>query len=163
MTIPVNKKLVDLFDLPLDESKNTETIIDLIPPEISTSTLETIEKIEQALPLVHGLESSDRELDEIAELAINSYRDLQDLGMQVDSRYSSDVLAVSATMLGHALTAKTAKITKKLKTIELQLKKAQLDQKINKEERGTAAIPLGEGRALDRNELLKMHIQKKQD
>jgi hypothetical protein len=59
-------------------------------------------------------------------------------------------------MLGHALTAKTAKINKKLKMIELQLKKAQLDQKSTREEESKSVIPLGQGQALDRNELLKM-------
>jgi hypothetical protein len=31
-------------------------------------------------------------------------------------------------MLGHALTAKTAKLNKKLKMVELQMKKVKLDQ-----------------------------------
>jgi vancomycin resistance protein YoaR len=74
-----------------------------------------------------------------------------DLGMQVDSRYASEIFAVASQMLGHAITAKTAKMNKKLKMIDLQLKKARLDQV----EAGGTALPNAEGRVLDRNELLK--------
>lgn len=86
-----------------------------------------------------------------------------DLGMQVDSRYSSEIFNVAGTMLGHAITAKTAKINKKLKMIELQLKKAQLDQKLAAKEEEVSATPLGEGKSLDRNELLKILAEKSQD
>jgi hypothetical protein len=59
-------------------------------------------------------------------------------------------------MLGHAITAKTAKINKKLKMLDLQLKKAQLDQKTAEKTEEIESTPLGEGKVLDRNELLKM-------
>jgi hypothetical protein len=35
--------------------------------------------------------------------------------MQVDSRFSSEIFSVASNMLGHAITAKTAKMNKKLK------------------------------------------------
>jgi hypothetical protein len=65
-------------------------------------------------------------------------------------------------MLGHAITAKTAKINKKLKMIDLQLKKAQLDSKLSTKEQEVQNIPLGEGQSLDRNELLKILNGKKE-
>jgi hypothetical protein len=95
-------------------------------------------------------------MDSLATLAQDSYKDLMDLGMQVDSRYASEIFNVAGTMLGHAITAKTAKLNKKLKMIDLQLKKAQLDQKEASREKEIEATPVGEGRSLDRNELLKM-------
>lgn len=101
-------------------------------------------------------------MDELASLAQESYKDLMDLGMQVDSRYSSEIFNVAGTMLGHAITAKTAKINKKLKTIDLQLKKAALDQKMQSKEKEIENTPLGEGKVLDRNELLKALISKNQ-
>jgi hypothetical protein len=64
-------------------------------------------------------------------------------------------------MLNHAITAKTAKMTKKLKMIELQLKKAQLDHKMSEKTEELEATPLGEGQSLDRNELLKILSAKK--
>lgn len=95
-------------------------------------------------------------MDQLADLAKASYKDLMDLGMQVDSRYSSEIFGVASNMLGHAITAKTAKMNKKLKMIELQLKKATLDQKAIAKDSEIEATPLGEGKALSRNELLKI-------
>lgn len=115
-----------------------------------------LEKIEAALPLVRGLEEADAELDELAELATTSFKDLQDLGFQVESRFSSEIFSAAGTMLGHAITARTAKINKKLKMLDLQLKKAQLDARNAAKNEELESTPLGEGQELDRNELLKM-------
>lgn len=130
--------------------------------EVSENTLSVLDKINNSLVEVKGLEASDAELDELTNLAVNSYKDLQDLGMQVDSRFSAEIFGVAGTMLGHAITAKTAKINKKLKMIDLQLKKAQLDSKLQTKEQEIQNIPLGEGQSLDRNELLKILNGKKE-
>ena len=105
---------------------------------------------------IRGLEASDAELDVLAQMAVDSFKDLSDLGMQVDSRFSSEIFSVASNMLGHAITAKTAKLNKKLKMIDLQLKKASLDQKLAGKAEEIENTPVGEGKALDRNELLKM-------
>ena len=150
----MTKKLAALFDLPDDSVAELPTL-----PEntevITAEALSNLEKIEASLPQVRGLEATDQQLDELRSLALNSYRDLTDLGMQVDSRYSAEILAVGASMMGHAITATTAKINKKLKTIELQLKKATLDNK-QKDSTEVTNTPIGEAQLLDRNELLKM-------
>ena len=83
--------------------------------------------------------------------------------MQVDSRFSAEIFGIASNMLGHAITAKTAKINKKLKMIELQLKKANLDQKTANKSEEIESTPLGEGKELDRNELLKILTAKKND
>jgi hypothetical protein len=89
-------------------------------------------------------------------MAIASYRDLMDLGMQVESRFSSEIFNSASSMLGHAITSRTAKINKKLKQLDLMLKKAQLDQKLTSKTEEVNNTPLGEGQSFDRNELLKM-------
>ena len=154
----MTKKLEELFNLASAEEPELE-----LPPdtqEVTETALNNLEKIENALPQVRGLESADVEMDELANLAQNSYKDLMDLGMQVDSRFSSEIFGVAGTMLGHAITAKTAKVQKKLKMIELQLKKAALDSKNADKEKEVENIPLGEGKALDRNEILKALLNK---
>lgn len=114
----------------------------------------TIDKIDEALPAVRGLEASDKEMDDLATKAQETFDDLMDLGMQVDSRYSAEIFAVAGTMLGHALTAKTAKLNKKLKMVDLQLKKMKIDQdqasKTDDEPMETA-----HGQVLSRNDLLE--------
>ena len=160
----MTKKLSELFELP-EDSELTDN--DLLEPvldrsqEITQTALTNLEKIEAALPQVRGLEAADSELDELAELATNSFKDLQELGMQVESRFSSEIFSAAGTMLGHAITAKTAKINKKLKQLDLQLKKAALDQKQQTKTEEVENTPLGEGKALDRNELLKLYTKDK--
>ena len=156
----MTKKLEELFELPQDDIDSLANPTPSNAQEITTDALDTLSKIEQALPQVRGLEAADDEMDALAEMATSSYKDLIDLGMQVDSRYASEIFNVAGTMLGHAITAKTAKLNKKLKMIDLQLKKAQLDQKESSKDKEIEATPLGEGRSLDRNELLKMLAQK---
>lgn len=156
----MTKKLSELFELPEDEpvvQESVQQVIESFTPE----TYDNLEKIENALPMVRGLEASDTEMDELANLATSSYKDLMDLGMQVDSRFASEIFNSAGTMLGHAITAKTAKLNKKLKMIDLQLKKAQLDQKIASTTKEIEATPVGEGSLLDRNEILKAILANK--
>ena len=126
-----------------------------VPAETMLAIDERIDKIDAALPSVRGLESTDREMDELADLAKASYSDLMDLGMQVDSRFASEIFGVASNMLGHAITAKTAKLDKKLKMIDLQLKKARLDQQTSDD----PATPQAQGMVLNRNELLDRIMQ----
>ena len=157
----MTKKLEELFELPPKEKEINQDFMEKVEIEAVTQEAYTnLEKIENALPQVRGLESSDIEMDELTNLAKDSYKDLMDLGMQVDSRFSAEIFGVAGTMLGHAITAKTAKINKKLKMIELQLKKAALDQKQQQKDEQIEATPVGEGKALDRNELLKTLLNK---
>lgn len=161
----MTKKLQELLELPNDFDKEiNESNIEKAEADLITKdAYSSLEKIESALPQVKGLESADREMDELAELAVSSYKDLQELGMQVDSRFSAEIFNVAGTMLGHAITAKTAKLNKKLKMIELQLKKATLDQKAQSKDQELDNIPVGEGKALDRNELLRMLTENSKD
>lgn len=161
----MTKKLEELFEMATSESPDNDLVIPLPEQtaEVTETAIETLDKIEQALPIVRGLEEADEELDKLAEMATSSFKDLQDLGMQVDSRYSSEIFSAAGTMLGHAITAKTAKINKKLKMLDLQLKKVALDQKKSSKEEVLENTPVGEGKALDRNELLKMLTGKTDD
>lgn len=155
MPLATNKNLEDLFDIAApdkDDSANTETTVaEPSPQEITPHTLAELDKIEAALPQVRGLEASDAEMDDLANRARESFDDLMNLGMQVDSRYASEIFAVAGTMLGHAITAKTAKLNKKLRMIDLQLKKARLDS--DRDDKPQVAT--GQGRILDRNDLLR--------
>ena len=152
----MTKKLEELFELPKNNDRGITIALPENMEEITIDTAEALDKIEAALPQVRGLEASDTEMDELARLATDSYKDLMDLGMQVDSRFASEIFNSASSFLGHAITSKTAKINKKLKMLDLQLKKAQLDQKTAGKEEEINATPLGEGKTLDRNELLKM-------
>ena len=94
------------------------------------SKLEEFDKIASALPRVKGLgDVSDAELDALAAKAEQAYDDLMDLGMQVEARYGARMFEVAAQMMNAAIVAKTNKIDKKLKMVDLQLKKLAIDKK----------------------------------
>lgn len=159
------KKLDELFNLPASVEEEPEEEGNIIlelskEPVIDDQTLMNIEKIEKALPMVTGLEASDDEMDELAKIAVEGYRDISDLAMQVDGRYSSELFSAASNLLGHAITAKTNKMQKKLKMIELQLKKMALDQKASMKEKEIENIPAGEAKTFDRNDLLRVFAVK---
>ncbi len=155
----MTKKLEDLLDLPdskemikKEQKKEKKEVV-----EQQNDTLRDIaefDKISSALPAVKGLgEMADKELNEVADKAMEAYEDLMDLGMNVDSRYSGRVFEVAGGMLKTSLDAKVAKLDKKLKMVELQLKKEKMD-KDNSEVDGN--IVQGEGAIItDRNSLLE--------
>jgi len=153
----MTKRLEELFQfdqLETTEEPNTP-VLTVEQTRAAIATIDTnIDKIDLALPAVRDLDASDRELDDLADLAKQSYQDLSDLGMNVDSRFAAELFAVAGTMLGHALTAKTTKLNKKLKMIDLQLKKARLDQQAPE----TEQLPTAEGQILSRNDLLERLI-----
>lgn len=160
----MTKKLEEIFGFNELETEESTPADDApkTTEETKTAIVEidaTIDKIDQALPAIRDLDASDKELDEIAEMAKESYQNLSDLGFNVDSRYASELFAVASTMLGHALTAKTTKLNKKLKMLDLQMKKLKLDQDAAKN--APEDPPVGEGRVLNtmnRNELLERLI-----
>jgi hypothetical protein len=152
----MTRKLESLFDFPpTDESVQDEPALTTAETRAAIVEIDnTIDKIDAALPAIRDLDASDRELDDIAEMAKESYQNLSDLGFNVDSRYASELFAVASTMLGHALTAKTTKLNKKLKMLDLQMKKLKLDQDAAKNA-PEDAMETAHGQVLNRNDLLE--------
>jgi hypothetical protein len=152
----MTRKLESLFDFPpADESAQEEPALTTAETRAAIVEIDnTIDKIDAALPAIRNLDASDKELDDIADMAKESYQNLSDLGFNVDSRYASELFAVASTMLGHALTAKTTKLNKKLKMLDLQLKKLKLDQDAAKNAPDDA-METAHGQVLNRNDLLE--------
>ena len=117
--------------------------------EIVTA-LSAAEKVDHALTTVAGLNEHDSEMDEIAKEALESYMELKELGMNMADSHSGRIMEVAATMLKTALEARDAKVNRKLKTIDLQLKKLKMDKTHGKDD------PEGnDGMPFDRNALLE--------
>jgi hypothetical protein len=128
------KKLEELLNLPAskeiikqEEKKKAKEMKDQAQPFLRSA--DELDRISASLPPVKGLgDAADAEFDALAQRATDAYDDLMDLGMNVEARYSSRIFEVAGGMLKNAIDAKSAKIDKKLKMIELQLKKQKLDQ-----------------------------------
>lgn len=129
----MTRKLEDLLNLPeskkivkQEEKKEKKEIAER---EETLRDIAELDKISAALPQVKGLgELADKELNDVADKAMQAYEDLMDLGMNVEGRYAGRVFEVAGNMLRTNLDAKVAKLDKKLKMVELQLKKQKIDQ-----------------------------------
>lgn len=160
----MTKKLEEILNLPKftdEDSPTAEEAKAFIEEnrEMITQVDSAIDKLDVAMPGVRSLDAADDEMDELANIAKSRAEDMMDLGLNVDPRFAGVILQTASSMLGLAITAKTAKIDRKLRTLQLQMQKAKLDHQIAKDaakgEGGTAAPVEGKGIVLDRNELLK--------
>jgi hypothetical protein len=148
----MTKKLEELFNVEPTEVISPVNIS--TPPTIDLEAkLEEFDKIAAALPRVKGLgDMADSELDALAAKAEKAYDDLVDLGMNVEAKYGARMFEVAAQMMNAAIVAKTNKIDKKLKMVDLQLKKLAIDRKHG--EKGEEIE--GEGYVItDRNSILE--------
>ena len=160
----MTKKLEEILNLPESKKIIKQEEKEQRKAEVAAPFMRNIDefdKISAALPAVKGLgDAGDQELDELAQKAKDAYEDIMDLGMNVEARYSGRLFEVAASMLGHAIQAKTAKLDKKLKMIDLQLKKQKLDNDAINSDEGINIS--GDGVIItDRNSLLEKLKQMK--
>lgn len=138
----MTKKLEEVFGFaPIDEAN---TLLDTqeaeVPREIQEeldtahATIDMANRVDIALPTVTDMASAERELDGLANKAQEHSERLMDLGFNVDDRNAGKIFEVAAQLLKTAVDAKTAKIDKKLKMVELQLRKARMDSDKGKDE-----------------------------
>jgi hypothetical protein len=128
----MSRKIEEIFDLPPATAEEEidspihedETGFDLYKLQ---STLADADKIDAALPQVRDMETHDKDMDNYAAKAMEAFKTLMDLGANVDDRNAAAVFDVAGKMMTNAIAAKTAKMDKKLKMIELQMRKAKLD------------------------------------
>lgn len=135
----MTKKLEDFFNLesteePVQEEIKTAEVVPFTSLEVVKDQLTVANRINEALPQVRGLETEDRDLDDYAKEAMDSYQKLMDLGFNVDDRNAGKIFEVASTMMNNAITAKTTKLDKKLKMVELQLRLARLQKDLGKDD-----------------------------
>jgi hypothetical protein len=155
----MTKKLEEIFNLDEAEKKSKKVAVSK-PEEVKSidDTYRAVEAMTRDLPAIKELENLDEaELDHLAKKAEEAYDNLMDLGMNVEVRYSSRLFEVASSMMKNAIDAKTAKIDRKLKAVDLQLKKYKIDKDNNEDPN----VLNGDGYVItDRNELLKKLSQK---
>jgi molybdopterin converting factor small subunit len=157
----MTKRIEELLNL--DEASSSKKTMRPIDEELAAKaqeiksvedSLATISETTKNLPQIAELNDlDDRELDNLATKAEQAYDDLMDLGMNVEVRYAGRIFEVAGSMMKNAIDAKSAKIEKKLKAVDLQLKKYKLDKDSQDDPNN---VLNGEGYIItDRNELLK--------
>ena len=147
------KSLEEAFDLPSIDEIDDEIDQDSEVPSLEevSEALEHANDLEKQFSKISGFDRHDEEMDELADLAIQSHKDLQDLGMNVELRHAGEIFSSSSAMLKIAVDAKNLKVEKKLKLLKLQLDKMKIDLTFKGDDRTVE----GQAIKLDRNELLK--------
>ncbi len=143
----MTKKLEDFFNVDSVETDRSETpaedqqplpLAEIVPmPDTLTKIkdqLSVASRIDEALPQVKDIEAEDRDLDNYAKEAMENFQRLMDLGFNVDDRNAGKIFEVASTMMSNAITAKTTKLDKKLKMVELQLRLARLQKDLGKDD-----------------------------
>jgi hypothetical protein len=137
-------KLQQAFNLPGMEEVSPDTAQEI------EAALAQAKDLEQHFDQMDGYDQHDHEMDELAGLAIQAHKDLQDLGMNVEIKHAGEIFSSAGQMLKIAVDAKNLKVEKKLKLLRLQLDKMKIDRAHSPPDAvdGTAV-------SLDRNEILK--------
>ena len=121
------------------------------PAEVDvTKAITNAEKIDSALPKVDGVEKHDVDMEDIATKAIDSYEELMSLGMNVQDAHAGRIFETAGKMLQIAMDSKNAKVDKKLRMIDLQIRKLRIDAM-----EGTNSGDSDGGQVMDRNQLLQ--------
>jgi len=140
----MTKKLEETFNLPniseisqddIKDMQNNNFVDGTLPYPVFDKEKEALslaDKIDKALPAVKDINTSDEDMDRYADKAEKAFEDLMDLGFNVEDRNAGHIFASAQTMLKNAIEAKNSKSDRKLRAIELQLKKLRLDQNESK-------------------------------
>jgi hypothetical protein len=156
----MTKQLEEVFNLDsrseLVQEAN-DSLMELLHDDNIPDTVK--DKIDAALSQIRGL-TDDSEIDELIKTAKDSYKELMDAGNNMDPRFSGKLFECASTMLKNAIDLQIHKNDRKLRVVDMQIKKQRLD--MQKEAQTGNAMP-GQARVVDRNELLKQHKQPKTD
>lgn len=161
----MTKKLEEVFGfLPENEpgidsstTPDTEEVLPSAVQEqltIAQATIDMADRVDLALPTVSDMSTAERELDHLADTAQEQSERLMDLGFNVDDRNAGKIFEVAAQLLKTAVDAKTAKLEKKLRVVELQLRKARLDAD-GKKNPEISIIDAEDAVVSNRNDLIK--------
>lgn len=121
-----NSKLQKTFDLDnlenlVDVEETTQELINITDPKIQS--IQKIKDLKDAYNLLNIDKVHDDEMDKFSNDAKQYSEEIFQLGMDVEPRHSAEMFNASANMLKIAIDAKNAKIEKKVKFLELELKR----------------------------------------
>lgn len=181
------KKLNEVFDLPEDDDNeennddNNETSEEINNIEIRKneyglydyeSLSPVLSKADEISNEIKKTATSDTEFDELSRRSIEVFETLVDIGQNIEDRHVADIFDVASKMMTNSISAKTHKMERKLKALNLEIQNRKVDienrkleQRIQeRRERGDAAKPI-EGNSeqieINRDELIKKLLQQK--
>ena len=131
----MTKRLEEVFDFaePTVDASSLVEVTETDPTIVEEAEVVNIQaasdKIDTALTQVANLDEHEDDMNDIAKTAMDAYKDLWDISQNIHDAHVGKVLEVAQGMLKTALEAQEAKSSRKMKMVELQIKKARLDWK----------------------------------
>lgn len=154
---------LDLNDDGADESpltSNDEKLMQIFEEtDDIVEQMSVSEQVDFEMSSEGTLAQHDIEMDSIAEKALIAHKQLLDISVTVTDNYVARLYEVSSTMLKVAMDANDSKANRKLKTLEMKIKKMKHD---NDSGNGKGVNSEGNnGSQLSRNEVLSMIASQK--
>lgn len=126
----MTRKLEELLEIDFDDVLEDISEIDTQSENASCviNAISVSEKVDNALTFAGDLSVHDREMDDIAKEAMSTYRELKTIGENISDAHAGKIYEVAGVMLKTAMEAKESKLQRKLRMIDLQLKKLRIDK-----------------------------------
>lgn len=152
-------KLEDTFNItPMEDDEDFDFAseeglehLDSLIEETGANSLSTIDMAD-----VINLKEYDASMNEISEKTIAEYEDVIAIGKDCEVRHAGEIISAASTLIKIAMDARNNKAKVRMQLLDLALKKQRLDLMADKQRGAEKPETPGEGRILDRNELLKM-------
>ena len=136
------KKLNDVFNLPEEDDEEIISDIDehiedinnqLEPNKITYDIADFEPVISKATEIsreIRDTDSLDKDFDELSKRSMEVFELLVDIGQNIEDKHVSDIFDVASKMMTNSISAKTHKMERKLKAINLEIQnhKADIEQ-----------------------------------
>lgn len=136
---------------PNETEKESHT--NIINTDETKQMIDQAEELDNILSNITGLDQHDVEMDDIVSKAMTTYEELVHLGRNSPVMYSCKVYEVAGNLLKTAMDARDSKLSKKMKLIDMKLKKLKIDTDANKKNNDESD---DDGSTLTRNDILEL-------
>ncbi len=119
----MTKKLEEVLNIASNEKEERS----LIKKEVRDLKKDFNQEKAKAIIDPSDLEDHDKKMDEYAETSFEYAKEIYELGMGIDPRFGAEMFNAVSGMMKIALDAKNAKLEKKLKLYDMELKKKKQD------------------------------------
>lgn len=178
------QKLNKVFDLPEDnddddDNQNTseeKNNVEIKKDEYGLYDYESlspvISKADEISREIKKTDRSDTDFDELSQRSIEVFEMLVDIGQNIEDKHVADVFDVASKMMTNSISAKTHKMERKIKALNLEIQNQKVDvenrkleQRIKeRRQRGEDTKPIegdSEQIEMNRDELIKKLLQQK--
>lgn len=132
------KKLNDVFNLPDDDDvpETNETAYEGDKQSNNTITYDlsefepVISKATEISRQIRDTENVDKDFDDLSKRSMEVFELLVDIGQNIEDKHVSDIFDVASKMMTNSISAKSQKMERKLKSINLEIQnyKASIEQ-----------------------------------